>query len=85
MGKKSKNIEPEPEVVQEAPPTPQIVSPSPVQTTFQISEVTDESERRCVRLSIFTATGQAVYFLDPQVAQAVGETLINKAALVSTN
>lgn len=59
---------------------PQVVSPSPVPTTFQVSVVTENnSGQQLVMVVVSSPTGNSVYFLDANFAQTVGEALYKTA------
>lgn len=59
---------------------PQTVQPSPVPTTFQVAAVTDNNTGlKFTLLSVSTATGKSVFFLDSSTAKAVAETLLKSA------
>lgn len=66
-------------------PTPEPqgnVRPSPVPTTFQVSEATDNATgQKYAMLAISTFTGTSVYFLDSRVARSVSEALLKVAAV----
>lgn len=67
-------------------PQPDLVTPYPVPTSFQVSVITDgNTGTRYAMLRIFTPTGQDIYFLDSATAKMVGGTLLRVSAATASS
>lgn len=55
-------------------PPIQVIKPSPVPLTFRLDTVR-VATKDAVVLRVFSPTGQSVYFLDPDQADALGKSL----------
>lgn len=65
-------------------PTPNVVQPQPVPTTFNVAQVQTTDGKMLAQLTMHTPTGTHVVFLDSVVAKAVGEALTQIASLSAT-
>jgi hypothetical protein len=59
------------------------VQPSPVNMTVNVRTVDTTNGKRVV-LEVFTPTGLAVYFLTPESARSIGETLSRESVSASS-
>lgn len=64
-----------------APAGVHVVTPRPAPMSIQMAVVHGMDSKQLVMLKVQNAFGEAIYFLEPDIAEALGKALIEKGGL----